>query len=219
MDMTEQRRNRVAELEAQLAAKEEELREQRERYRELRHRIRNDLQGLTALLSVQSRTGGSPEFCSRCILRLRSAAELHNALDDDDSSRVSMADYLRALADTRKKAFEERISAEIFLEPDIYLDYRSAQCVGLIYVEAATNALKHAFPAGASGRIEVRFRRLGDELELSVADNGVGLDPSSTAQGDGIELMKGLARQLRGELRLERLSTGTRVRLRFVPHD
>lgn len=215
-DRAEQTRNRVAELEAQLAAQEKELRRVKERYRELRHRIRNDLQGLTTLLSAQARTSGNSECCSRCILRLRSAAELHKALDDDGSSDISMAAYLRALSDTRKKAFEDRICADTFLEQDIYLDHRSAQCVGLVYVEATTNALKHAFPVGATGQIEVRLRRLGDELELTVADDGVGFDPASIPRGDGIELMRGLAHQLKGELQLERLSKGTRVRLLFA---
>lgn len=216
MNWSDQTRNRVAELEAQLAAKEEELQEERERYRELRHRIRNDLQGLTALLAAQAKTATDPDSCGRCILRLRSAVELHNALDDDGSASISMADYLRALSDTRRKAFEDRIRVDTFVEQDIYLDYRSAQCVGLVYVEAATNALKHAFPGGGAGRIEVRLRRLGDELELSVADDGVGFDPGSALRGDGIELMKGLARQLGGELRFERLSRGTKARLLFA---
>lgn len=215
-DRAEQTRSRVIELEARLAAKDEELRREKERYRELRHRIRNDLQGLTTLLSAQAKAMGRPECCNRCILRLRSAAELHNALDDDGPSDISMAAYLRALSDTRKKAFEDRIDAETFLEPDIFLDHRSAQCVGLVYIEATTNAMKHAFPGGASGQIEVRLRRLGEGLELSVADDGVGFDPGSVVRGDGIELMRGLAGQLKGELQLERLSRGTRVRLLFV---
>lgn len=215
-DIVQLTRARIAELEAQLAAKDRELLQERERFRELRHRIRNDLQGLTTLLSAQAKMARNPECCSRCILRLRSAAELHNALDDDGCSDIPMAGYLRALAEARKKAFEDRISAATSFEPDIFLDHRSAQCVGLVYIEATTNAMKHAFPGGASGQIEARLRRLEGALELTIADNGVGFDPGAIARGDGIQLMRGLAGQLRGELRLERLSKGTRVSLLFA---
>lgn len=210
-----EQRHRVAELEALLEVKERELTRERERYRELRHRIRNDLQGLTTLLAAQARTSSHPECCSRCILRLRSAAELHNALDDDGSSEISMSAYLRALAEARRKAFEDRIGAVTFFEPDIYLDYRSAQCVGLVYIEATTNAVKHAFPDGAPGHIEARLRRLEEALELTIADDGVGIDPGAIARGDGIDLMRGLAGQLQGDLQLERLPRGTLVRLVF----
>lgn len=60
------------------------------------------------------------------------------------------------------------------------------------------------------------FRRREGGLELTVTDDGVGFDPKATPQGDGIELMRGIARQLRGELRVERLRKGTKVRLLFA---
>ena len=206
---------RVAELEARLATKEQELREAKARYDELSHRVKNDLQGLTFFLSVQARALNQPDYCGRCLSRLSSIAALHHTLDHGGSDVISMADYLTALSDTLKNSFGDRITIETVVEPRINLDHRRAQCVGLIYAEAAMNALKHAFPSDASGRMVVQFRRLGDAFEMAVSDDGVGFDPASEEPGRGIKLMKQFAQQLQGTLQIERLPIGMMVRLTF----
>ncbi|PWB92717.1 sensor histidine kinase [Methylosinus sporium] len=208
-------KNRIAELEAELASVRAELCAQRDRYRELRHRVRNDLQALATLISAQSRRLEKPEGCSNCAMRLRSAVELHNALDEDNDADICMSSYLWALSEARRKAFDDRIVGETIADDDIFLHYRRAQCVGLVYVEAVANAMKHAFPDGAHGEVQARLSRIGDRLELTVADNGCGFDPAKVAKGDGLQLMRGLARQLKGQVFFERLPQGALVRLDF----
>jgi len=212
----ESSRARIADLESRLAATEERLRLEQERHRELRHRIRNDLQGLATLISAQSRRLDKPEGCSSCAMRLRSAAELHNALDEEESGTdICMEDYLWALSEARRKAFGDRIVGDTVTDEDIFLDYRRAQCVGLVFVEAVSNAMKHAFPGRVEGHIAAQLHRVGDRFEMTVVDTGIGFDPERVGRGDGIQLMRGLARQLRGDLELKRLEKGTMVRLTF----
>ncbi|WP_400768411.1 sensor histidine kinase [Methylosinus sporium] len=211
-------KNKIAELEAELASVHAELRAEKERYRELRHRVRNDLQALATLISAQSRRLERPEGCSNCAMRLRSAVELHNALDEDDDAEICMSSYLWALSEARRKAFDDRIVGETIADDDIFLDYRRAQCVGLVYVEAVTNAMKHAFPGGAHGEVQARLRRIDDRLELTIADNGCGFDPANVTRGDGLQLMRGLARQLKGEAFFERLPQGALVLVEFPEH-
>jgi two-component sensor histidine kinase len=205
----------VAELEARLAAKERELSETKARYDELRHRIKNDLQGLTFLLATQARTSIQPDYCGRCVSRLSSAAALHAILDNERSEVISMAGYLAALSDTINKSFGDWITVETMVEPNINFDHRRAQCVGLIYAEAAMNTLKHAFSSDVVGKIKLQFRRLGDTFEMTVSDDGGGFDPDTTQLGRGIKLMRQIAQQLRGTLRFERLPLGMMVRLTF----
>jgi signal transduction histidine kinase len=64
--------------------------------------------------------------------------------------------------------------------------------------------------------MELRFRRLSGTFEMTVSDNGVGFDPATTLPGCGTKLMKEIAQQLRGTLRLERLPIGMAVRLTFA---
>lgn len=211
----EKSKARLAELEEQLAAVRAELRVEKERYRELRHRVRNDLQALATLIAAQSRRVEKPEGCANCVMRLRSAVELHNALDEEEETQISMGPYLWALSEARRSAFDDRIFGETVADDDIVLDYRRAQCVGLVYVEAVTNAMKHAFSGGAQGEVRTRLRRVGELLELTVTDDGRGFDPSRVERGLGLELMRGLARQLKGDVTFERLPAGMRVRLVF----
>jgi len=211
-------KNKTAELEAELAEARAALRAEIDRYRELRHRVRNDLQALATLISAQSRRLEKPEGCSNCAMRLRSAIELHNALDDEDDAEICMSAYLSALSEARRKAFDDRIAGETIADEDIFLDFRRAQCVGLFYVEAVTNAMKHAFPGATRGEVQARLRRIGDRLELTIADNGCGFDPANVPKGDGLQLMRGLARQLKGEVTFERLPQGALVRLDFPEH-
>jgi len=87
---------------------------------------------------------------------------------------VSMADYLAALSDTILKSFGDWITIETMVEPNLNFDHRRAQCVGLIYVEAAMNTLKHAFSSDVVGKIKLQLRRSGDSFEMTVSDDGVG---------------------------------------------
>jgi len=164
---------------------------------------------------MQARAASQPEYCGRCISRLSSAAALHSILDNERSDVVSMPGYLAALSDTIKKSFGDWITIETTVEPNVNFDHRRAQCVGLIYAEAAMNTLKHAFSSNVVGKIKLQFRRVGDDFEMTVSDDGAGFDPDTTQLGRGIKLMMQIAQQLRGTLRFERLPVGMMVRLTF----
>lgn len=129
---------------------------------------------------------------------------------------VAMDDYLAALSDAIDRTFSDRVTIVPLVQPGGRLDHRRAECVGLFVSVAAVNALKHAFPDGAGGKIEVRFRRLRDAFELRVSDDGVGFDPFAARPGRGMELMKELAAQLDGSLRFENAPGGASVRLSFA---
>jgi two-component sensor histidine kinase len=207
---------RTADLQAKLAEKENELRDCKAHYEELRHRINNDLQALSGAFSMRARIGDQSGNCAHCVSRLRSIAAVYQVLDLTGAEAVSMHDYLSTLSDSLFKSFGDGIAIESIVESGIDLDERRAQRVGLICVEAAMNAAKHAFPSSAEGKVEVRFRRVDDSFEMTVSDDGVGFDPVSASPGHGIKYMEQFARQLKGALWVERLPKGTMVRLTFA---
>jgi two-component sensor histidine kinase len=99
---------------------------------------------------------------------------------------------------------------------DVLIGVDQAIPCGLILNELLTNALRHAFPSGRGGTVEVKLRRLGLEaFEMTVSDDGVGLPShvdvtrSSTL---GLELVYTLVCQLRGSLALTR-DAGTVFRI------
>ena len=81
-----------------------------------------------------------------------------------------------------------------------------AAVVALISNELVTNAIRHAFPDRAAGRIAVRLCRTDENsVALSVADNGTSLPApvQRSAGGIGLRLVARLADQLAGELRVD----------------
>jgi two-component sensor histidine kinase len=81
--------------------------------------------------------------------------------------------------------------------------------------ELATNAFKYAFPDDRAGTITVRFRNKGArELELIVEDDGKGC-PEGAKEGSGSRIVRLLAQQLRGQVKIESAEPGCRMIIAF----
>jgi two-component sensor histidine kinase len=100
---------------------------------------------------------------------------------------------------------------------DCALEVDEARAVALIVNELVVNALKYAFPDERAGTVKVRLTREGDDLALTVEDNGVG--PASTEAmglGSGHKLVRSLGQQLGGAAIIEPgADRGLRCELRF----
>jgi two-component sensor histidine kinase len=94
---------------------------------------------------------------------------------------------------------------EIVVEAEaVEIDPERAVSLGLVVNELGTNAIKHAFPDGA-GRVTLRVRRIDDQIELTVADNGVGMENRSQSATSGIhgaDYVAVFVRQLGGRMAL-----------------
>jgi two-component sensor histidine kinase len=193
-----------------------------ERLRELRHRIKNDLQKLSSMLSLQSNQTHYPE-CTECVARVNSIAQLHVLLNEDVGTSkdgpkpetISIAAYLQSVTDGTQAAFGGHFTIETSFDPDLRLNPRRSALVGLILNEAIMNALKHAFPNGSEAKISASFHQEGESFGLSVCDNGVGFHALAIKRGLGTQLMRGLAQQLGGEVAQLGAPEGTTVRLSF----
>jgi two-component sensor histidine kinase len=86
--------------------------------------------------------------------------------------------------------------------------------LGLIINELVTNAIKHAFPEGRAGRIRVGFEALEDQLRLCVEDDGVGFSGRIRSNGGmGQDVVRGLSRELGGDLEVKTTNRGSSFRL------
>ncbi len=214
-ERVEDLRARIAALELELADAARQVQEYASQCAEQQHRVRNALQALSLLLSAQARTAQQPELCMRCITRLASVCELNEALCGNEKD-ISVAEFLPALSRSIEQAFGDKVRFDTQVENDACLDHRRARCVGLIYSEAAMNALKHGLRDLPSGKLRTTFRRQNDLCEMTIEDNGAGFDAPAYVSGHGLGYMGELAKQLGGELKFERLQPGTRVRLTFL---
>ena len=196
--------------------------------REIHHRVKNNMQVISSLISMQSQYVDDDEI--RRVLddsrsRVRSMALVHEKLyQTEDFSHIDFADYLRGLTGNVVGAYAHggrHIELKFELEP-LALGIDQAVPCGLITNELISNAVKYAFPDEHDGELRIALRRVeyrGEPgIELVVADDGIGL-PSDfdyrEAPSLGLRLVTQLTQhQLHGEVELVR-DGGTEFRVRF----
>ncbi|HEY7391624.1 MAG TPA: PAS domain S-box protein [Bryobacteraceae bacterium] len=198
---------------------ERSLHEKETLLKEVHHRVKNNLQVICSLLALQIETyaPGSAAALQDAYDRVHSMALIHEKLYQSATvSDVDFGAYIEILARQLMQAYAidpARIRMELSVEP-IPLPIDQAIPSGLILNELVSNSLKHAFPAGRAGVIEVAFKRIEPEtLMLRIADNGIGLPASfsfDTTTSLGLQVVETLVRQLRGELQIGR-DGGTQI--------
>ncbi|MBK6683334.1 MAG: PAS domain S-box protein [Deltaproteobacteria bacterium] len=208
-DVTEKKRADAALL-ASLQEKEVLL-------KEVHHRVKNNLQVITSLLSLQAQRVDST---SAAILidaqnRVRAMAQVHERLYlSADLARVDFGAYLDELLLELRRALHRPGVEVIGRAPGLHLSVETAIPCGLIINELVGNALKHAFPDGRPGKVEVELVAAGPGLVLTVEDNGIG-SPDPRGRGTmGWRLVERLVGQLGGTVEL-RSPPGTMVRVQF----
>jgi PAS domain S-box-containing protein len=168
---------------------------------ELNHRVKNNMQMLQSLLARAARNTQHAE--ARQVLgeasdRLAAMSAAQRVLyGTTDATRFDGQEFLSAVCKTAQHAFPDGI--RIACHSDIgQLRNDAAMPLALIISELLTNAVKHGMK-GRPGTIQVGLERDGDALRLIVADEGPGFDLNAVMrQSSGLQLVQGLARQLRG---------------------
>jgi len=185
--------------------------------REIHHRVKNNLNVVASLLSLQSQEIKTVEDAKSAFQkshdRIHSMALVHGELyKSSDYSHIDMKPYISRLLENLEYQYgkTDTIDLELKIE-DIRLNINQAVPCGIIINELATNALKHAFPNGRKGRIEVGLLQQNESYQMYVKDDGVGL-PGSFHIGNtdtlGYQLVVLLVKQIGGTLSVSK-ETGT----------
>jgi len=186
----------------------ESLREKEVMLREIHHRVKNNLQIISSLLNLQKYFIDDEklvEVFNDSVNRIKSMAMIHEKLYQSESlAYLPFSDYIMDLvSEVRSNYPEKRISVSYDMG-EVHLDINRAIPAGLIVNEAVTNAMKYAFTDG--GELTIRLHSADGCVRLEVEDNGPGLPPGfdpTSHGGLGMELMRNLAGQLGGELKIE----------------
>jgi len=191
---------------------------------EIHHRVKNNLQVIHSLLGLQSANVEDPAVLG--ILResqnrVLSMALIHQTLyQSNDFARVDFASFLDALVPNVVTSYgiDSGRFAVAVDAGDVHLPISTAIPCGLIVNELVSNTLKHAFPEGRDGRIDIQLASNGNGgAVLSVSDDGIGLpenlDPAKT-ESLGLQLVTLLADQIGGELSIQHRDP-TRFALHF----
>ncbi len=189
--------------------------------REIHHRVKNNLQLVSSLLSLQSRYVEDPEaleVLNSGKSRVRSMALIHQDLyNRENLTGVSVKDYLERLCDELISTYQINTDQVKLLTKihDLHLDVDTLIPLGLIINELLTNAIKYAFPDDQQGCIEVSLFEKNGQLELWVKDNGIGIDIDKRDDSSfGFKLINTLLIQLQGEIQYKN-ENGTQIHLTF----
>jgi len=200
---------------AALAAEREVL------LREVNHRVGNSLQIIASLLHLQANSSTEDDVkaaLTNAMGRVAAVAQVHRRLyTSHDLKNVLLNQYLDALLeDLRRSAEGNRMSRLTLKAAPVEIDPDRAVAIGIIVNELVMNAVKYAYPDGA-GPIHVDLNAQGDDVVLSIADDGVGLnvksDPRSTGMGQRI--VTAMASKLEASVERDPDHAGTRIVLRF----
>jgi two-component sensor histidine kinase len=140
--------------------------------------------------------------------RINALAIAHRLLAENEADLFDVSAYLREIG-ADLLAGSDGIALALDLAPG-FVSAAKAPPLALLLHEVIANAVQHAFPGEAAGRIAIEARFEDGVVRIVVADDGVGL-PAEPQEGFGLMLVNLLARQLRAEVTREPAHPGTRV--------
>ena len=190
--------------------------------KELHHRVKNNLQIISSLISMQaahSKLEQELSFLDDLKERIHAIGLIHDKLrNPENADSVILKEYLSGLAESIYSGLcdREQIRLEVDLAENLgRLPIDQAISCGLVVNEALSNSCKYAFPEGRKGQITVSGRRIEDTIYVEVKDDGIGISAESKRAGSlGIELIETLVDQLDGKHKIIS-NEGTRLIFQF----
>lgn len=214
-------RRKLAESRLKKALEEKEILLQ-----EVYHRVKNNLQVISSLLTLQELNIKDPaaaDALRESKHRVLAMSLIHEKLYQvTDLSKVNVRDYIQNLVIHLFKSYsQEPGKVQLKMEvKEIFLDINTSIHLGLIINELVSNSLKHAFPGKKKGMIEVYLGKSNKEEDkniLIIRDNGVGIAESvdwRCASSLGMQIIHSLVKQLHGDIAIDK-KDGAAFTIRF----
>ena len=188
---------------------ENSLKEKEILLKEIHHRVKNNLQIISSILSLQTHyLNNKPvtDVLNECRDRVLSMSLLHEQLyGSNNFSSINFENFVRILINRLLSTYNylfEKISFNININ-DLKLSIETSINLGLILNELVTNSLKYAFKEKVDGKIDISLKSENEKIILKVSDNGKGLPENfdiNRLKSLGFEIVNSLVEQLRGEL-------------------
>ena len=185
-------------------------------FKEVHHRTKNNMQIIMGLLETQSFKIDDPKYKKMFeahVDRLKAMSLMHKSLYSTQSyEQVDIKAYLEEIAHSLRTFTTHKITTDI---DNITLDMKIAMNIGLIFNEAVTNAIEHAFYDNSVGNIDIALKEARGRCVLTIVDNGRGYDTTKKYKSLGLTLIKDLSATLpKGNVHIEG-KEGTRITIYF----
>ncbi|MGU3537724.1 histidine kinase dimerization/phosphoacceptor domain -containing protein [Methylobacterium sp. A54F] len=187
---------------------------------EVDHRVKNNLQMIASLLTMQTRTIADPAAratMNSMLNRVEALGTVHRRLyQSRDVERFDVAAFAQDLADDLVRG-SGRSDVRLHLDLEaVEVPVEKAPPVALMLNELVTNALKHGFAQERGGLLSVSVRPDGNYIAIRITDDGHGMPEQATGSGSfGKRLIENLSRQLAASIAWHPAQPGTRVELRI----
>lgn len=186
---------------------ESSLREKETLIREIHHRVKNNLQIISSLLSLQRgyvEDEYSLDLLHEAQTRVKSMALVHEKLyRSEELSHINMQHYVDSLTRDLLATYNQQ-GVDLNLDLDeVQINIETAIPLGLIINELVSNSLKYAFKGVDDGKIDLSLKEYTEGYQLIVKDNGAGLPPALDLDNPktlGLQLVQSLVGQLDGKL-------------------
>jgi two-component sensor histidine kinase len=173
--------------------------------KEVHHRVKNNLHTVICLLESQAAylENDALKAVENTQHRIYAMSLIHQKLyQSEDIKTIDMSVYLPEFVRYLDESFDKigQIRFELDIDP-LKLGGSHAIPLSLIINEAVTNAIKYAFPGKRMGRIRIGLKKDGEDIILTIADNGIGIDSklaSGGADSLGLKLIRGLSEDING---------------------
>ncbi|OHD82167.1 MAG: hypothetical protein A3J97_12690 [Spirochaetes bacterium RIFOXYC1_FULL_54_7] len=190
--------------------------------KEVHHRIKNNMNTIYSLLSLQSEAIKEPAAVNAlqdAANRIQSMSLLYEKLyQSTEFNTLPVNHYLSSLVEEIIANFPNSHMVQVEKDfQDFTLEAKQLQSLGIIINELLTNIMKYAFVGKDSGLITITAVRDDGHVTVSVQDNGIGIPESITfrnSKGFGLQLVMTLSEQLEGSVTMER-KNGTRIVVEF----
>ncbi|MEH1943330.1 MAG: PAS domain S-box protein [Nostoc sp.] len=182
--------------------------------KEIYHRVKNNLQVISSLLSLQSayiKDQHDLVIFKQSQQRIASMALVHEKLyQSQDLAKINFGEYIQDLVASLFSAYEvdrDAIALNINIDDRVFLGLDTAIPCSLIIHELVSNSLKYAFPVGRNGTIHIGIKKNQDhQVTLTVSDDGIGLPSNFNFKkiaSLGWQLVDALTNQISGNLNIQ----------------
>ena len=200
------------------------LQEKDQLIKEVHHRIKNHMNTMYSILSVQASYFKNPDVLAafeEAKNRIRLMQSLYHKLyAGSDSNTMQLQPFILELIEDLQNAYSTTAYISISTDiENIQVTAKQSLPIGIVVTELITNSLKYAFPDRQTGHISVSLRKIKSNLlEIRVADDGDGATESSITDktyGFGLTLVQGYARQFDGTVDIQN-TEGTSITVTLV---
>ncbi len=192
--------------------------------KEVHHRVKNNFQIISSLLNIQANKISSKKYQNPMMNmqnRILAMSLVHEKLYVSEfQEAVYVNDYFQDLGESIKDSL---LSNKSFITvknegEDFLISLEKAIPLGLIVNELMTNSIKYAAEEGSEVHIELHMRKIEDEIQITLKDDGKGFpenfDPEAYSESIGLELVHVLIDQLDGQINFKN-DGGACVEIKF----